>query len=137
MFLLHAAVEKVGDVGILLGFRQTIVAHADLFPNFRQNVFVIVRSKSDRKRKRSVVNSEANKIESADGRSRQTLKAGNRQRPGELSRAIGPKVEKDDRIAVLDCCHRLTVGVDDHSRFNKLVRDSSFVGTLESPQPDR
>src|SRR6266480_7203327 len=128
MFLLNATIEEIGDMGILLRLGKTIVMHANLFPNFRQNIFMIARRKSNGQRKRSVIDCETNEFDLRAAGHLKLLEAWYRQCSRKLARSIRSEVKKDHRIAIFNCCHRLSSGVNDYGRLDKLVSDSPIVG---------
>src|SRR6266542_5409228 len=107
MLLLNPAIEKISDVGILLRLGHTIIMYANFFTNFSQNVFMIAGRKSNKQRKRSVVDCEADKVDLRAAGHVKLLEARNRECPCKLSRSIRPEVEKDNGIAILNCRHRL------------------------------
>src|SRR5512132_685915 len=131
MLLLDAAIEKISNVCILLRLSHTIIMHANFFPNFSQNVFMIAGRKSNRQRKRSVVDREANKVDLRAAGHFKLFEARNRECPCKLSRSIRPEVEKDNGIAILNCRHWLAISVNDYGWLDKLVSNTSLVGTQD------
>ena len=52
----RAAIEEIGDVGVLLGLREPKILDAKTREDVGENVLVLARRKRDRQRKRHVVN---------------------------------------------------------------------------------
>src|SRR4029453_9852173 len=106
---LSAAVEEVSDVRVLLSLSHAIVVDASNRKDIRQDVSRQLRRKSDRQRIGLVINREANIVSMRPVRRREIIETRYGEGAGDLARAVGPKVEEDYRITVLDGRHRKAV----------------------------
>src|SRR5262249_59304704 len=96
-FPLDASVEEIRDVRVLLRFGEAEVRDAVLRPRLRQDSPQDERGKRHRERKLLLVTGEAHEMNRGEP---DPVKFGEmllRQRPTELERAIGPKVDRDRR----------------------------------------
>src|ERR1043165_5144839 len=99
-FALSAAIEKIRDVCVLLSLSKTKVVHTQPGKHFRENNERQLGRKSHRQRISYVVNRETNKVCVRPVRRRKIIEARNCQRARDLPRAIGAKIEEDNRVAI-------------------------------------
>ena len=148
-WLLDAAVEEVGDVGVLLGLGDAQVAHVEVGHDVGQDVAERLGRRNDRQGEVLVVLRHAdvgqvfgNAIARDDGVEfvgafefaailrGEVAVAG--QAAGNLAGAVGAEVEIDADVAVANSADGLAAAVGDDEWNDELVGDAAVVGLLHA-----
>ena len=124
--LLAAAVEEVGDVGVLLGLGDVELAPAGLGDHLGQGRLRPRLGERDRVGPALAVLGHRRQVEDRAAAARELLESGLGQRPGQLAGAIGAEVEEDRDVA-----RRRPVVLADHRRLDELVGLIAVVGGLD------
>ena len=134
--LLLAAVEEVGDVGVLLGLGDVQLAAAGLGDRLRQRRLRPLLREGDRVRPLLAVGGHRRQLQGRRAAARELVEAGLGQGPGQLPGPVGAEVDEDRDVAGGG-----TVVVADHRRPHELVGLLTLVGGFDrldragGPQP--
>src|SRR5581483_10119714 len=121
-----AAVEEVGYVRVLLGLCDAQVAHARAREHFAQRIAHVLGRKSQRQAEGAIVLGHADVADPRETRALEAAEVVERQRRGELARAVGAEVETYDLVAVVK-----RRAARDYARLDEFVGLVRGVGVLE------
>jgi len=125
---LPAAVQKVGDMGVFLGFGQPQLGASGPGINLAQHIGDGHRREGHRQGKGSLVRGHGGETREARSRGpRETIETVHGERPDDLSGPVGPEIEKKDRIAVA----QHTIPADKHPGFHEFVGLPGRIGGLD------
>ena len=132
----RAAVEEVGDVGVLLGLGGVDLLHAGRRRASRRARRPAPRpgTRPARRCRRRTRSSAPGAAAAASAPAVELGEAGIDQRPGELAGAVGAEVEEDHGVVRPDPAGSR---VADHDRLDELVGLAGLVARLYRGRPDR
>ena len=125
-----AAVEEIGDVGVLLGLRQAQVGAAGRRQDLRHVARERRRVEGHGQTEGGVVLGQRRDRGGGAARALEGVEPAlvEGQGPGQLPRPVRAEVEEHDGVAVAQRADRLPAAVHHHARFDELVRRARGVG---------